>query len=60
MKRTESVYREILYQAIEKNNFSLTQSELSKKLDLSLSIVNLSIKKLSNIGAIKINQYIGY
>jgi len=56
MKRTESVYREILYQAIEKNNFSLTQSELSKKLDLSLSIVNLSIKKLSNIGAIKINQ----
>lgn len=56
MKKIESVYREILYRAIEKQEFQLTQSELSKKLDLSLSVVNLAVKKLESIGAIKIMQ----
>lgn len=56
MKKYESIYREILYKAIEKKEFSLTQSELSKKLALSLSLVNLAIKKLERIGSIKINQ----
>ena len=56
MKKTELVYREMLYQAIENKNNKLTQSEISKKLGISLSIVNLCVKKLSNIGAIKINQ----
>ncbi len=56
MKKIESVYREILYRTIEKKEFQLTQSELSKKLGLSLSIVNLAVKKLESIGAIKIMQ----
>lgn len=56
MKKQEEIYRELLYQAIENKKFKLTQSELSKKLHISLSIVNSSIKKLSSIGAIKINQ----
>ncbi len=56
MKKIESIYREILYRAIEKKEFQLTQSELSKELVLSLSIVNLAIKKLKSIGAVKINQ----
>ncbi len=56
MKKIESVYREILYRTIEKKEFQLTQSELSKKLNLSLSIVNLAVKKLESIGAIKIMQ----
>lgn len=56
MKKQEEIYRELLYQAIENKNFKLTQSELSKKLHISLSIVNSAIKKLYSVGAIKINQ----
>ena len=56
MKKIESVYREILYRAIDKKEFQLTQSELSKKLNLSLSIVNLAVKKLESIGAVRIMQ----
>lgn len=56
MKQTELVYREVLYRAIEKGEKSLTQSELSKKLNLSLSIVNSAIRNLARMGAIKINQ----
>jgi len=56
MKKIEEVYREILYRAMEKNEFVLTQSQLSKKLNLSLSIVNSVVKRLNLIGAIKIQQ----
>ena len=56
MKKTESVYREILYGAIEKKETSFTQSGLSKKLNVSLSIVNLAVKKLESLGAVKIMQ----
>lgn len=56
MKKTEAVYREILYRAIEKKEFSLTQSELSKKLGISLSIINSVVKKLNSIGAVKVMQ----
>lgn len=56
MKKTEAVYREILYRAIEKKEFSLTQSELSKNLGISLSIVNSVVKKLNYIGAVKVMQ----
>ena len=41
---------------MEKNEFVLTQSELSKKLNISLSIVNIAVKKLNSIGALKIQQ----
>lgn len=56
MKQIEFVFREILCRAIENKEFILTQSELSKKLGLSLSIVNLAVKKLSNIGGIEVKQ----
>lgn len=56
MKRTEEIYREILFEAIEKNKKTFTQSEISKKLSISLSIVNLAIKRLNSIGAVKIRQ----
>ncbi len=56
MKKQEAIYREILYNAIEKKEFRLTQLELSKKLSISLSTVNLAIKKLNSIGAVKITQ----
>ena len=56
MKRIEEVYREILFEAMEKNEFVLTQSELSKKLGISLSIVNIAVRKLNLMGALKIQQ----
>jgi len=56
MKNIEAVYRDILYKAIEQKEFRLTQLELSKKLGISLSIVNSAVKKLNSIGAVKINQ----
>ncbi len=54
MKVIEQVYREVLYQAIEKKRFSLTQLELSRKLGMSLSVVNYALKPLKNMGAISI------
>lgn len=56
MKKIEQVYREILYQAMEKNNKSLTQLELSKKLEISLSIVNLALKNLKKVNGVKIEK----
>ena len=56
MKKTEQVFREILYQALEKNNSRLTQSELSKSLKFSLSTISLAVKKLERMNAIKIKK----
>lgn len=56
MKKVELVYKEILYQAIEKNNREITQLELSKKLGISLSTVNLAIKKLQKINSVKVQN----
>ncbi len=55
MKQIEVIYREILYKAIEEKNKTLTQSELSKNLNVSLSTVNHALKPLKNMGAIKID-----
>ena len=56
MKRIEEVYREILFQGMEKKNNSLTQSYLASALDMSLSIVNLALKPLKKMNAVKIKQ----
>jgi predicted transcriptional regulator len=56
MKKQEAVYRDILYNAMEKKEFFFTQSELSKRLNLSLSNINIAIKRLSLMGAVKIEQ----
>lgn len=55
MKRTEEVYREILYQA-EKGNFVLTQKAISDKLNLSLSNVNYAIAPLRRMNAVAIKK----
>ncbi len=52
MKNAELVLREILYQVLEKNNRTLTQSALSKKLHLSLSDVHRTVQKLRALGAV--------
>ncbi len=56
MKKIEEVYKEMLYQAIEKNNYVLKQSELAKKLGFSLSTINLAVKKLEKMNAVRINK----
>lgn len=56
MKKVEQVFREMLYQAIECKNRRLTQLELSKKLKVSLSTVNLAVKKLDKMGAVIIEK----
>ena len=55
MKNTEMVYREILYHAIEKKNMRLTQAELARALNISLSIVNSAITKLKELGAVEVH-----
>ncbi len=54
MKKIELVYRKLLEEAIEKKNRSLTQTEISSSLKISLSTVNLAIKYLEEMGAVKI------
>lgn len=54
MKQKELIYRELLFQTIERKNYLFTQLALAKKLSLSLSIVNHSLKPLHQMGAISI------
>ena len=56
MKRIEEVYREMLFQCMEKKNKTLTQSCLAGTLQLSLSIVNLALKPLKQMNAIEIKR----
>lgn len=55
MKKTEQVYRDILYNAIEKRKRTMTQSEIAKKLKISLSTVNHALAILRKMNAIKVN-----
>ncbi|MBI2105481.1 HTH domain-containing protein [Candidatus Woesearchaeota archaeon] len=54
MKKTEIIYREILYKVIENKETAFTQSDLSKKFNISLSVVNLAVKKLESLGSVKV------
>ncbi|MBU1120581.1 hypothetical protein KJ660_01770 [Candidatus Micrarchaeota archaeon] len=55
MRKIEFVYREVLYQVLEKKNHSFTQKELSSKLNVSLSNVNHALKPLKRMNAVKVN-----
>ena len=54
MKKIEFVYREILYQSLEKKNNKLTQLAVASKLNISLSTVNHALKPLRAMGAIDV------
>jgi len=56
MKKIEQVYREVLFQLVENRKKKLTQAEIALNLGLSLSTVNAAARKLSEIGAIIIEQ----
>jgi len=55
VKRTEEVYREILYQ-VEKGNNVLTQKAISEKLGISLSNVSNAMLPLRTMGAIQVKK----
>lgn len=59
MKRTEEVYREILFQA-EKGNNKLTQKAISDKLELSLSNISNAIKPLRRMNAVSVRKMCFY
>ncbi len=54
MKKIELVYREILFNALEKNSKNMTQANLARTLKMSLSTVNLAIKPLARMNAVQI------
>ena len=56
MKKTEIIYMEMLYNAIEKENRKLTQLYLAKSLKVSLSTVNLALKPLTRMNAVRIRK----
>lgn len=56
MKRIEEVYREMLFQSIEKKKDNLTQSYLADALNISLSVVNLALKPLRKMNAVKVKK----
>lgn len=54
MKKIETVWCELLFQALEKQQTHFQQQILAKKLDLSLSTVNHALKNLRQMGAVQI------
>lgn len=53
MKKKEWIYREILYQVLEKKKFFITQKFLSEKCQVSLGNVNHAIKPLESMNSIE-------
>src|SRR3989344_1663123 len=56
MRNAELIVREILYNALEKKKYELTQSQLSKELKISLSIVHRTVMIMQDMGAVRIKQ----
>ncbi len=56
MKKTELVYRELLYQAVEQQNRSLTQLGLARSLGLSLNTIHQALRPLREMGAVRVRQ----
>ena len=54
MKKIELIFREILYQAVEKKNRVMTQAGLARDLKVSLSIVNSAVKLFETMGAVEV------
>jgi hypothetical protein len=52
-KKTEWIYREILYQALEQKQRRLTQSALAKRCGVSIGLVNKALAPLADINAIE-------
>ena len=56
MKKIEYIWRHLLHQALEKREFSFGQQDLAEHLSLSSSTINLALKPLRQLGAVKIGK----
>src|SRR3989344_1273216 len=56
MKKIEFVYREMIFNAIEKEKKDLTQAYLANTLEVSLSTINLALKSLARMNAVRIRK----
>lgn len=54
MLKVEFVYRELLFQAIERKKLSFTQKELAERLGMSLSNVSHALKPLKRMNAVSV------
>lgn len=54
MKKIELVYREMLYQVMEKGNKVMTQLAIAEKLGISLSTVSQALEPLRKMGAVEV------
>jgi hypothetical protein len=55
MQKIETIWHDLLWNALEKKEFRHTQKSLSDKYGYSLSTVNLAVKSLARIGGIKMS-----
>lgn len=53
MKKIETIWHQLLFDALEKREFKHTQAEIAAKTGFSLSTVNLAIEKPAAIGALR-------
>lgn len=56
MLKKELIYREMLYQAMEKENRKMTQAELARNLKISLCTVNNAIRPLVKMNAVDVRK----
>lgn len=56
MRKKERVYREILYQALEKEERKLTQKNLSNRCEVAIGTVNYALSPLEDMNAIEKRQ----
>lgn len=54
MKKIETIWHHLLWEALEHKKFHHTQQELAREFGYSLSTVHLAIIKAANIGAVRI------
>ena len=56
MKKIELVYKYIMDELIERKNKKLTQAEIARSLNISLSTVNLAIGHLKKMNAVRVKK----
>ena len=55
MKKIETIWHHLLWSVLEKKDYKYTQVYLARYFSYSLSTVNLAIRKLSEIGAVRVS-----
>lgn len=55
MQKIETIWHNLLWEALEKGEFRHTQKSLSEHFGCSLSTVNLAVQSLARVGGIKVS-----